>query len=505
MPRDPFTVLVLLGTGRLGAVPGAPHGVLAEAWAGLDWAAPENAALAGMALAAAARCAGAGARPGAVPDELAPPESLPACPPRAALALRRMLAGDQAEFLGEWLAEAARRGERAAFRDLPDLLRLAARERGLRAAIAPVLGVRGVWLARRTPGWGEVLESAAVPDAAWETGAPAERVAWLRQTRADDAARAAAALAKAWGEIAGEERERLLAVVAETPGEQDLALLEGEALRDRRREVRLTARAALMRLPGSAFAQRARSRMEALVTLEGGLPEPRLILRPPEAYDPAWKADGIEEKAPPGTGQRAHWARQWLGAVPLSAWTARFGLTPETLFAANRDDEWSEVVLLGWLDAALAAPETENAEAFALYILGRKAWPKGAPDPLAVLLRLLAVLPPESAARVLAAAEGRAEEDGLYFELLFRSSFPLPEAGAEGALERCIDAFQAKPYPRLQANHARALARRLPPAALGGALRRLAALPEPASPTEELMRALEFRQQLHLAFNPPPP
>lgn len=513
MSRDPFTVSVLLGTARMSMPPPAPHAVLEQAWAALDWSARETAALSAMALVAAARSAGAMVETAAegtlVSEEPAPEETMPACAPRAAACLRRMLGGEHAEFLPEWLAEAARRGQRAAFRDLPALLGLAARERALRPAAAAVLGARGVWLARRTEGWAEIPEAGAgrgttsLSDEIWETGSPAERAAWLRQTRAADPARAAEALAKAWGEAAGEERERLLAVVAEAPDARDVPLLEGEALRDRRREVRAAARGALMRRPESAFARRARERAEQMVALEGMPMERRLVLRPPEHFDAAWKADGVEEKAPAGTGARAHWARQWLGAVPLSAWTSRFDLGAETLLALDRDEEWGEVILLGWIDAAMAAPETANAEALARHLAGLAKWPKAAPSPLAVLLRLMEVLPSEAAARVLGATDagaGKPAENGLYFELLFRSGFPLPEVDATRCLERALEAFLAKPYPHLQSNHARALARRLPLAVAAESVRRLAALPELSAPAEELLRAIEFRQQLHLAF-----
>jgi hypothetical protein len=311
-------------------------------------------------------------------------------------------------------------------------------------------------------------------------------------------------LAKAWKELGGEERERLLAVVAEAPTAHDVALLESEALRDRRREVRALARVALLRRPESAFAARARERAEAMVSLEGILLGKKLVLRPPEAFDPAWKADGIEEKPPAGVGPRAHWARQWIGAVPLSAWLRRFDVEPEKLFALNRDEEWRETILLGWIDSALAAPEKEFAEAFAMHLAGLGAWPKAAPGLFEVLLRLMSVLPPEAAARVLAATEPRAAADGLYHELLLRSEFPLPQDAAARALDQMVAAFQTKPYPRLQSNHARAFARRVPVEAADAALRRLAALPEPAAPTEELMRSLEFRHRLHLAFTTAP-
>ncbi|CAM2904813.1 DUF5691 domain-containing protein [Rariglobus hedericola] len=501
MNRDPFSILTLLGTERMTAPPSAPHPVLAEAWAGLDWTARETAALSAMALVASARGAGAVAVKDSAPEpDPAPEESLSACPAGASALLRRMLAGEHAVVLSEWLALAAARKCRVRFRDLPALLRVASRERSLREAVLPVLGERGVWLARRADEWRRVLETAKVEDTAWETGELSERIAWLRQTRASDPTRAAEALAKAWAGATGEERERFTTVLAEAPTSQDVALLEGEALRDRRREVRLSARASLLRLPESAFSQRARTLVASMVVIEGMLMMRRLALRLPETFDAAWKADGIEEKPPAGTGPRAFWARQWIASVPLSAWTSRLDVGVEKLFALNRDDEWREIILLGWIDAATAAPEKENAEAFALHLIGLADWPKAAPSPAEVLPRLLTVLDPEAGARVLAAVPATDAGEGLYFELLFCTRFHLPDAAAREALQRCLAAFQAKPYPRLQSNHARELARRLPLATAGEAVRRLAALSELSSPAEELLRAIEFRQQVHQAF-----
>lgn len=505
MNRDPFTILTLLGTERMSAPPPAPHPVLEDAWSGLDWTAREAAALSAMALVAAARAAGACAVAETEPEaESSGREVLPACPPAAAALLRRMLAGEHALVLPEWLALATAQGCRVRFRDLPALLRVAVREPKLRAAALPVLGERGLWLARGTNGWRSVLETARVHDAAWETGELTERVAWLRQTRPQDPARAAEALAQGWAGASGEEREHFVAVVAEAPTPHDAALLEGEALRDRRREVRLAARASLLQLPETAFSARAQAQVASMVSVEGMLMMRRLTLRLPETFDAAWKTDGIEEKAPPGTGSRAFWARQWIASVPLSAWTRRLEVSAEKLFALNRDDEWRETILLGWIDAAMAAPERENAEEFALHLIGVTAWPKAAQPIADILPRLMTVLDAPACARVLAALPATEAGEGTYFEVLFRTSFPLPEIVARTAMERCLAAFQAKPYPRLQSDHARELSRRLPLAEAAAAVSRLATLPELSSPTEELLRAIEFRLQVHQAFTVSP-
>lgn len=501
MSRDPYTILTLLGTDRMSAPPPAPHPVLADAWSKLDWEARDTALLSAMALVSVARRAGATALTDALQEgEPAPAEVLPVCATRASALLRRMLTGEHAVVLSEWLTLAAANGRRASFRDLPALLRVLAREPALRAAALPVLGERGAWLARLSPEWRCVLETARVDDAAWETGELPKRLAWLRQTRSQDPARAAEALAKAWAGASGEERERFIAIVAEAPTPHDAELLEKEALRDRRREVRTAARTSLLRLPETPFVARAEAQVAAMVDLEGMPMMKRLVLRPPDAFNPAWKADGIEEKPPAGTGPKAFWARQWIASVPLSAWTRRLDVGIEKLLTMNRDDESRATILAGWIDAASAAPERENAEAFALHIVGLAEWPKSTPSPSEVLARLSTVFDVAAGARVLSAMPATEAGDALYFDLLFRSAFPLTQAAASEALTRCLAAFQAKPYPRLQSNHARELARRLPLAAAADAVRRLATLPELSSPAEELSRAIEFRLQVHHAF-----
>lgn len=533
MNPDAFTTTLLLGTARIKAPPPAPFALLEEAWNALDWTSqPESAALAACALRAAAAAAGFVSRSGFPDEPPCPPESCPAAPAAAGAMLRRILSGEAPECLTEWLDCCRTGGFLAAPRDLPALLERASRDPENRPAIADILGERGVWLARRegmaddfsgTSAFTSASVSTFAPTASadsenpastlWETGTLPQRLAWFRAARTSDPATAAAALEASWAQESGDTRLAFLTVIAaEGASDAEVPVLETSALKDRRREVRQLARAALMALPRSAFADRAFARASVLLRLESGSAgagDPsakQFVLTLPEAFDPSWKADGIEEKPPAGltqTGPRAFHAVQLLSAVPLSRWTEHFQMEPDQLLAANRDLESASILLTAWLTAALAHPEAASAEALARHLAGLSHWPADAPQPaVPAFLRLLSVLPPAAAAALVLSAESGILRHTAPGQLLIATRFPLPPDQAGAWLAAALTVLQTKPYPLLQSPAARQLALRFPISFLPEALRLLAAEPALSTPAEAFARLLEFRQLLHTAFQP---
>src|SRR5262245_34370342 len=128
-----------------------------------------------------------------------PPDERPACRPRAAQRLASLLDGNQRALLPEWLAALDAAGQRVAEAMLPDLLELGRRQSNLCAAILPVLGRRGRWLAAQNPDWNyartevrglrtepdtEILSpQSSVLSTEWETGDRAARLALLQEVR----------------------------------------------------------------------------------------------------------------------------------------------------------------------------------------------------------------------------------------------------------------------------------------------------------------------------------
>ena len=226
------------------------------------------------------------------------PETQPVAPAATGAILRHLLSGEMPECLPEWLECCAAGGWVAAPRDLPALLVRAAQERPLRSLIAAVLGERGAWLARQTSQADLVAPPPDPDDSLWETGTLTERLAWFKSTRQADPARAAAALATAWPQESGETRAGFLTVIGNAPHPAELAFLES-ATKDRKREVRLLARTALMGLPQSTWSQRAFARALPLLKIEGILLTKHLVLHLPEAFDPQWKETVWKKKSPP--------------------------------------------------------------------------------------------------------------------------------------------------------------------------------------------------------------
>lgn len=396
---------LILGSERLAAPPPPPHDSLATAWARLDWAAAKEASLlAAATIAGTARAAGTVATGLVAKDEPAPAETQPLAPAAAVAVLRQLFAEEARPLLPEWLESCARRGARVPpffLRTLLDLMRTPAE----RSAATAVIGERGRWLARLKPEWSWVFATTPAPELAdWETGGEDERIGVLRHVRASDPAQARALAEQTWAEESPDFRARVGEVLATGLSLADEPLLV-RALGERRKELRAAAQGLLAMLPESALARRVRAAAEALVQFHRGILSKKIEVVLPAAFDPAWKADGIEEKPPVGVGEKAHWAQQLLSLVPVRAWAEKFALDAAALVAlAAKSDDWSGLLLTAWSRAALLHREPEAAAALAEALL-EQAHKAKTPAPTGTVVSLLLIAPEEARWRLLATDE----------------------------------------------------------------------------------------------------
>ena len=231
----------------------------------------------------------------------------------------------------------------------------------LRAALLPVLGERGLWLARLNPDWryadrgGAAVEESADPFAqaeqVWQEGSFEQRQALFAQLRAADPARARALLQAQLGELPAKERAAFVAELDAGLSLDDEALLAG-LLKDRGREVRRFAAALLARLPQSAHAQRLRAWLAPLVTQERALLVKRWVLEAPQAADPEWASAAIDPARPQNDalGERAWWLYQLVRQVPLRWWCEHTGMDAAALLAWAAKSDWKEALYRGWLE-----------------------------------------------------------------------------------------------------------------------------------------------------------
>ena len=249
---------------------------------------------------------------------------------------------------------------------LPRALTLALQQTWLRPLLPPVIGERGRWLARINPQWQPALAAdAAPPDPAWwDEGSLEQRCRFLTARRRLDPTAARAQLAQTLDETDARGRTRLLAELTTGLNLEDEDFLEG-CLRDRSKEVKQQAAALLARLPESRYVARMGERVGACLGRARKLLRQTPTIEPPEAFDPDWKKDAIDETTTQGErlGQRAWWLYQMARALPLHWWNSQTGLTPAECVRWAKGSDWELALLRAWIEALARTPELEWTQA----------------------------------------------------------------------------------------------------------------------------------------------
>ena len=461
MSESVLTSIALLGSGRGGELPRCPNGSLTEIWPSLN---SDNllqaAALEECSLATGRVLAKGKSLPMAPPDERAP------IPLAVGERLSHILEGNHVACLGELLDRALAGNFRAPNALVPVLLEYGQRHREMRADLRGLLCARGEWLSQLRSRWDWLSTFKSDAEDLWELGSPEERVHWLEQMRQLDLSAAIKAIQESWK---GEEPSFKVALIeasGETLCESDEVWLE-PALSDSRKEVRHAATVSLLKIP-SAFRERSRGRVLACLRLK----RKTLEIEAPEEFDASWKADGIREKAPTGTGARAWWLRQLLARVPLGDWLEMLGAPAEELFSLKISSDWKEALHLAWLDSAKAHPIPSFVPALV------KIFPQNLND----LLQQISV---EESYEILDKLPAE-----LVLSQLVRLASPAPKNYS--CLKVILKSLlKDKVYSRPEAQ---ALALCLPSESIADALATISKQKTINTMTEEFARTLEFRQ-----------
>src|SRR5258708_14781944 len=346
---DPLVTAALVGTGQRAATDAATVPEVDALIASLPQGEIERALLLRAGAWAVYQQAGATPESTVEAPTPAPEEQLPACSPEAANLLCRVT---EDALVIEALDGMRRAGLRLPFDLLPAMLDLHPDEQ--RAAVAPVLGERGRWLAQRNKRWSWVAQTLAdasggLPDDAetlWQEGTAGQRVEILRRLRAVDAVKGREWLEPVWKREKADLRADLLNALGTGLGPDDEALLEA-ALDDKAERPRNLAQTLLLRIPTSKLMARMQERAAAMLVYAGG----KLDAKPPATVDAQWLRDGLTEKTSAASGQREHWLRQALCRVAPAHWERRFGATPAALLTATEGSKWRGAIMASWAEA----------------------------------------------------------------------------------------------------------------------------------------------------------
>ncbi len=325
-----------------------------------------------LAVAAAASLYGhVGRKPAidtAPPPALCPTDDQSECLPAPAARVRRMLKGDHAECLPEWIERLAASGRRLPTDVIVDILATTENQSAASDSLRKVLGVRGGWLAAQHPKWKKYARSDAAiePALLWETGAPHERAAVLRTLRQTDAGAARALVASTFAADPADQRAAFVGEFARGLSMEDEPFLEA-ALDDRGKEVRRQAAELLRRLPESRLCRDMIERARACLSWKRamlGLGRGTLVVEPPASCDKATIRDGVESKPDihKKLGERAWWLREIVSAVPPRAIAAMLGATPAQIVEANRDGEWEGALGPALIVSTIRHRDSEWAE-----------------------------------------------------------------------------------------------------------------------------------------------
>jgi hypothetical protein len=378
----------------------------------------------------------------------------------------------------------------------------------LRAAVRPVLGERGVWLARMNETWRWAAVAPAEAsfeelEGAWNDGAAAARRAILVRARRIDPARARAWLEATWPTEKADERAALLAGLRVGLSPADEAFLEAQ-LDDRALSVREAAQSVLPELAGSAFVRRMTARADAMLDFKRSVlafagKRGLLAVNPPETVNGEAERDGLA-KPPQGVGARAHWLTRALSAVPVAHWTTRFNAVPKELVAAAEATDWASAVCEGWTRAALVCGDAAWLGALWEFFQHSDEKTVTAPAATAMSVAILRRMTPVDAATRVEALLGHGP--GRIDAALAFGSVPAPWPASLGVswLDAVRGELRGSPGPSRLLATLRVAGTALPPACFARALEPVE-IPETAAPVweqalSELTEVLRLRHDL---------
>lgn len=479
----------IIGSDKISELPPAPHPCLVSCWQEIQLQPTPSNLLAAAALEAS--LVKSGVLPVSdLPEEPACPEEVrPWIPAELSPSLSRLLDGDFAMLLPEWLQLAIESQVIISPRFIPRLLDLADRDRALRPHVSTASGQRGTWLAqhlKRSDWLWRAEQDKTNRNSVWQEGNLQERIDWLRDLHSENPSEASKLISIAWSNESPDFRESIAKISATSPKEEDHIWLESFALKERRRTTYEYAITALMQIPSSNFAKRQVARAESVLMLQKKLTGSLITLSLPEQFSSELAADGIQEKNPTGISPREWWALQIVARVPLTHWLKIFDWSPKQFNNIKLHPDYADSIANAWAESAARFPPNECS----FELLGRLLQAQPATTSRnESITRIFSALPPKDLPIWL---ETKSLQADLAVKLILDSEATLHHQHQPKLYETLTQSlYNEKIY--MDRRQAASLAGRIHPESINLTLQNISKLNKVTNATEHFASALEFR------------
>ena len=286
----------------------------------------------------------------------------PVCSPQVQRHLLVMLDGHFRSLLPELLAAIHKAGLRLPTLILPNLINHGARFAATRAAILPVLGESGRWLAAQNPAWhyaSSALDSWDGAHELWERLAILQRLGLLRQLRHMNSGNGRSLVAATWKSTNDGDRFRAIKLFGNGLSMEDEPFLE-MALDDRSYLIRKEAISLLAHLPQSRLCQRMTANSKGWLTWTP-TQEQKIRIRFPK-ISPQMARDGVVMQGHKELARlRAQQLIALVAAIPLTHWTESWRATPEEIMRAIPTTNWKRTLTTAVTTAAYRQHDSEWA------------------------------------------------------------------------------------------------------------------------------------------------
>ncbi len=217
--------------------------------------------------------------------------------------------------------------------------------------VLPCLGERGNWLATQNDDWKYALPIDLQQQDIFDYGNKKERLAYFSSLRQIDSAAALQLLQGVWDKEDAANKTSFLLSLEIQLSEQDLPFLE-LAQQDKRKSVRAAASKLLAQIPTSSLALRMQQLASQWIKLEKG--KRKLTIELPQQATDTMQLDGINPntKVLAGKGKQLNILAQVLSKIPPHWWTENYGCSPSDWLQLIDDEEWRDLFLWGWSQAA---------------------------------------------------------------------------------------------------------------------------------------------------------